>query len=1062
MRQKLFLSSAALLGALTGYGRGGYAGECTPQNVSDPDIVCTGVANPALDTEQTLGDGTGFVGARTVELFGIDTSVAGGNAISIDSNGGATFVDTYASTEITGTQDGLQVANDGGAVNIVVTGDVTGTDNNGISASNSSNSTYLTLTTNAGSEVRGGNQGIRADHDGDGSLTINVSGYVYGGTLEGINADNSSNGTDLSVTTNVGSEVIGTTEGIEVDNSSVGSTTVSIYGNVTGGFEGIEIDNQAISTNMSVTTGAASEVRGNFEGINADHDGPGSLIVDVSGYVYGATREGIVANNSYNGSYLSVTTGTGSDVSGATEGIDVDNNGDGFLTIDVSGNVTGTETVSDGIVANNSDSGTYLSVTTAAGTTVSGNRYGILASNAGSRPLSVTVSGDVEGGNGNGVDDSYDAIGARSEGSAIDITVGAESTVTTTALGADSFAVDSGGGATTLAVAGTLNGGEGGAVQFDEDAFADRLELHTTAIINGNVFAGDGTDTLAFAGTGGGAFNLDNIDSGGGTQQYQGFELFQVESGIWNFSGATSEAFSVDGGTLTGNGTFGGLTVNGGATIAPGDSIGTIIVNGPFALNAGAIFEAEVNAAGENDQVIVNGTVNLTGATLQVLAENGNYDPSTDYTIIDNDGNDAVAGEFGTVTSNFVFLDPSVDYEGGDGNDVVLTLTRNATLFQDVAQTKNQTSVAGALDQFPTDNPLFLTVLNQTATGARQAFDALSGEIHASVAGTLADDSRYTREAVLGRLMQASHAGEDPLAANGPEVAALYSGKSLAPLPPGRAPLAFWTQGFGAWADFDSDGNAASASRDLGGFLSGIDADIGGGWRAGVATGASFSNVEVNARASAADVETYHLGGYLGGMVGGFALRGGGLYAWNSIDTSRAVVFPGFFERQNASYDADTGQLFGEIAYPTQMRGIAVEPFGGIALVSLDTDTFRERGGPLASLRGVDADQDVGYTTLGLRAATTMQWGGTQVTPHISAAWQHAFDDVTPGASLAFATTGIGFAVDGVPLAEDAALLDAGLDFALGENGTAGVSYSGQFGEGVTDNAAKGRITWLF
>jgi len=91
-----------------------------------------------------------------------------------------------------------------------------------------------------------------------------------------------------------------------------------------------------------------------------------------------------------------------------------------------------------------------------------------------------------------------------------------------------------------------------------------------------------------------------------------------------------------------------------------------------------------------------------------------------------------------------------------------------------------------------------------------------------------------------------------------------------------------------------------------------------------------------------------------------------------------------------------------------------------------------------------------------------MQWGATQVTLHISAAWQHAFDDVTPGAALAFASTGIGFAIDGVPLAEDAALLDARLDFALGENGTAGVSYSGQFGEGVTDNAVKGRITWLF
>ena len=71
-------------------------------------------------------------------------------------------------------------------------------------------------------------------------------------------------------------------------------------------------------------------------------------------------------------------------------------------------------------------------------------------------------------------------------------------------------------------------------------------------------------------------------------------------------------------------------------------------------------------------------------------------------------------------------------------------------------------------------------------------------------------------------------------------------------------------------------------------------------------------------------------------------------------------------------------------------------------------------------------------------------------------------DDVTPGASLAFASTGIGFAITGVPLAEDSALIDAGLDLALGPNTTAGVSYSGRFGDGVQDNAVKGRFAWLF
>jgi outer membrane autotransporter protein len=468
----------------------------------------------------------------------------------------------------------------------------------------------------------------------------------------------------------------------------------------------------------------------------------------------------------------------------------------------------------------------------------------------------------------------------------------------------------------------------------------------------------------------------------------------------------------------------------------------------------------------------VKGTVNLTGATLRVLAAPGAYKPKTDYVIIDNDGRDAVRGTFGQVTNNLAFLAPAIRYDGGTGNDVVLTLINTTFDFCSVTKTRNQCNVAKAISAFPLDNPLYLAVISQTKQGARQAFNALSGEVHATVAGTLADDSRYVREAVLGRLMQAGHTGES-LAAGGPQMvtydsqamilgadSSLYDGKHLldAPAP---VPLAFWTRAFGAWGDLDTDGNAASADRDLGGFISGMDANIGGSWRVGLATGASFSDVAVDARYSAANVESYHLGGYLGGLAGPVALRGGGMWAWNEVDTSRAVLFPGFYERQTANYDADTGQLFGEVAYPTQMGGIALEPFAGLAYVSVDSDSFRERGGTLASLQGA-ADQDVGYSTVGLRAATTMHWGATQVTPHISAAWQHAFDDVTPGAVLAFASTGIGFDVAGVPLAEDSALLDAGMDFAVSDRITAGVSYSGQFSDEVTDNAVKGRFTWLF
>jgi outer membrane autotransporter protein len=584
----------------------------------------------------------------------------------------------------------------------------------------------------------------------------------------------------------------------------------------------------------------------------------------------------------------------------------------------------------------------------------------------------------------------------------------------------------------------------------------------------------DRSDTYSFDGAISGSGQVVQNGTGKtiltGNSTYTGPTL--VKEGALIVNGSIASSVGVNfGALLGGGGSVGATNVAAGGTLAPGNSIGTLTVNGNLNLDPGAIYEVEANAQGKSDKTIVKGTVNLTGATLRILAAGGAYKPKTDYVIIDNDGSDGVNGTFGQVTNNLAFLTPSIVYDGGTGNDVVLALINTIFDFCSVTQTSNQCNVANAISQFPIDNPLYLAVISQTEQGARQAFDALSGELHATVAGTLADDSRYVRDAMLGRMMQATYsdgAGEfASLAAAGPQVASLdgqamalgYDGKSL--IAPERAPLAFWTRAFGAWGNFNGDGNAASADRDLGGFISGMDANIGGSWRAGLATGASFSNVSVDARYSSADIETYHLGGYIGGMAGAVALRGGGAWAWNNIDTSRAVVFPGFYERQNASYDADTGQLFGEVAYPTQMGGMALEPFGGLAYVSIDSDRFRERGGALASLRG-DTNQDVDYSTVGLRAATIMHWGEMLVTPHVSAAWQHAFDDVTPEAALAFASTGIGFNIAGVPLAEDSALLDAGLDVALGDRTTAGVSYTGQYGDGVTDNGVKGRFTWLF
>jgi len=519
---------------------------------------------------------------------------------------------------------------------------------------------------------------------------------------------------------------------------------------------------------------------------------------------------------------------------------------------------------------------------------------------------------------------------------------------------------------------------------------------------------------------------------------------------------------------LGGNGTIGPATIAG--TLAPGFSIGTVTVAGDLTFAAPGVYLVEISPT-TADRTNVTGAAMLGGA-VQVFAQTGIYTPGTTFTILRADG--GVTDTFAGLTSDFesVFLAPELSY---GANDVFLTIVRNGVSFASVGETPNEIATGGAVEALGSGNVIFDTILSLTADQARHAFDALSGEVHASLSGVLVNQGLYVREAMLGRLIQASYGSNGPgqavaLAAGGPTtVAALDSGRmalsaghDTGAIPDYGRGLTFWTRGFGSWGKFDGNGNAATADRTLGGFISGMDAAAGDGWRAGLATGYIRSDINVKARASSADVDSYLLAGYAGGSVGPIALRSGAVWTWHGIDTSRAVSFPGFFESEGASYSGDTGQLFAELAYPIATdRSSAVEPFAGLAYVHVGTDDFTESGAT-AALTTPGSDQNVGYSTLGVRAATTIPVAGMLVTPRASAAWQYAFGELTPDLALAFASSGIPFGISGVPLARNSTLIEAGLDFALGPDAILGVSYAGQLADDLQDNGVQGRLTWRF
>ncbi|MGY4320350.1 autotransporter outer membrane beta-barrel domain-containing protein [Bradyrhizobium sp. JR3.5] len=558
-----------------------------------------------------------------------------------------------------------------------------------------------------------------------------------------------------------------------------------------------------------------------------------------------------------------------------------------------------------------------------------------------------------------------------------------------------------------------------------------------------------------------------------------------VDGGTLSVNGsiASSSLTSVNaGGTLGGNGTVGNLAIASGGTVAPGNSIGTLNVSGNVSFAAGSIYQVEANAAGQSDRIIAAGKATLGGGSVLVLAQNGTYAPQTTYTILT--ANSGVTGTFADVTSSLTFLNPSLTYDPGN---VYLTLARNSTTFPDVAQTPNQLAVSNALEASAQTSPLVISILNQNVAGARQAFDALSGELHASTQTAMLDDSRYLRDAVLGRLRQSSFAESGgPMAAlssGGPQLATMdsmaassalaYAGGSRPGFPLKAPPLAaparipdttFWAQGVGAWGRFGGDGNASGMTRDLAGFFSGVDHRFAPNWIAGIAGGYTNSSLRIGDRSSSANIDTAHLAGYVGGNYGAFSLRGGAGASFSTLDTSRSIIFPDFFDSARARYNATTAQVFGEIGYGFNLRKIALEPFAGLAWAHLDNDSFNETGGSgSAALLGGRNNQDVGYSTIGARFASNLVLAnGMWLTPRASVAWQYAFGDVSPTAALAFQSTGASFTVNGVPLARNAALVEGGLDLRITSQASVGVSYVGQIADRVQDHSVKGNFSWKF
>ncbi|RWN44658.1 MAG: autotransporter outer membrane beta-barrel domain-containing protein [Mesorhizobium sp.] len=1091
-RNRLLVSTAMAGATLLGLGQNADAA-CTP--AAPPNYVCSGVnttgqivpsgiglpldagdlltlllapANPAVTTDPGFSVSTsdpfalGILGKGAVSYTDANSSALssttgiGLGVVSLvpqvappyygPNPGGAVTIDTNGA--LTGALIGLAAINTGdGATAVNATGDITATGANGYGVLVYSLGSDADVTTG---KVSGTNVGISAINQGaTAALSITANGDVTGGTGDGIHAVNGGQqldvvntilngtvtfsgptvpaGSDLNVTAY--GKVTGGRYGIFASNDGSGATSIiATTAAVAGSSEdGIYATNGTTATDLTVSAAAVS----GKGGIAVTNNGTGFTSVTATGLVTGASNNGIDAYT--DGAGLTVSAAA---VNGGFAGISAQNNGTGATSVTATGTVTGT--ADNGIDAYTT--GTGLTVNAVA---VTGGTNGIRAYNSGNGATGVTATGMVTG---IGTDGIYAFNAATATGGlTIDVTAvnGHEN-----GINAD----NRGTGATTITATGTVEGGNA-AIKAISSA-AQAISITTSGLVRNNAQT---SAALAIDASGGPVTFNNNGTLIGTVKLGAAVGNVVTNGGNWATAGG-SNAFS--GGTLVNNIGNNIYAANLGATVAvtttfnglasftnkgqlsmmnnvAGDVAQQTGGNATFA--AGSVLAVDVSGASA-DKFTTTGTADITDAILGVRV--GGLAIGT-YTVLTANG--GLTGTFNNVTgaTSTPFLSVTDTY---DANNAYLDVTKVRD-FADAGLTPNQIATGEGLDSL-TGGAVFNAVAGlATDAEAQAAFDQLSGEIHASAKGMLVEDSRFVRDAATSRIRAAFG---DVGAAALPVMAYGEGGPEMVAADTDR--FAVWGQAFGSWGNTDSDGNAAAFDRSTGGLLAGADTLVGG-WRVGLLGGYSHSSFDADDRNSSGKSDSYHLGLYGGTNWGAIAFRTGAAYSWSSLSTKRSVAFNGFTDGLSADYDAGTAQVFGELAYKADAGQFRFEPFANLAYVSVHTDGFTEDGGD-AALTSAGTSTDATFTTLGLRGSSHFAFGGMNVTARGMLGWRHAFGDVTPTSSFAFAG-GDAFTIAGVPIARGSAVVEAGLDFNMSANATLGLAYTGQFGGGTVDQGAK-------
>lgn len=933
----------------------------------------------------------------------------------------------------------------------------------------------------------------RADGSGDVSITAN-NAVASAGTA--ISVDNLSNGGSGNVAISGTGAVSGVTRGIQAQTnggaisitgsgeiSASGAGSNSIYAkSASGGANDLTINR----TGSIINTGA-----GNAKGIVAQHLGAGSgnlnITTGAGGITIGGqsgagisayrdatlsgaggvnidTRAGTIAING---------TGDGGADYGSTDGISATmvSNGTGKITIN-SGVITTANSTGRGIIAYASNNDSDIDIT--AHGAITGGRIGIEATNGfddkdtpnfvavRSGNIKITTNATIGAVGANNLD--YGIV-TRSGNGLIDINVGADIDADKSAI----MAQIKGNGVVDIDISadayGAVNGIEFNSISND----AINIDIASKGSVSGatNAISGiaNGKVTLTNAGFIKGILSVFGSDAS--TSHFQ-------NSGTWEAFGGSSLFV----GSFTNAGTFN--LQNGIAN----DSFSTR----DFKLTNNSFLKIDVDNANRADSFDVTGTVALAG-TLDVKANGLDkyYVRGEDYeyTLITNDGVDAVTGAFDAVETNFAFLTPTINTASGDGNDVTLSLHAKSDRpdFKPHAIDAEQLKVASAIDGISFDTDDGKEILNAvegiTTKQASEALKQFSGSDHTSsnAMGTqsfhafnqISMARRGASQSIGGGDASTSAFGYAALGATKPAVVAIgdVSNDSTTST---QSRTEIWARMFASRASVNGNSTSPSLSSQNSGLAFGgdykdayLDAVMG------ISVGYSNSNFSTNVAGSSSKSENYHLGAY--GFYGASASSQTGLgflsaanFSRQNFTTKRALTIGGLDRMAIAKYRGDTYGADLRLRYGVNPiadnTNFVFAPIAGIDFSRSSNQSYTETGAGALNLISKETNTNRYGSQLGFEVSNNFQVNTMPGQASLSVGWHHELGDVTQISTYSFAGSPTQFTNAAPAQARDRFSLSGGVLFNISQNST--LSFSGSFENSKTSQQLGGGVTLKF